>query len=112
MKIQTCPKWVHFTLICSFHWLLLVLGKGFASGRINLGGLEMCQVSTFTKVWATLDAGQNNLGAKFFKPSQIPEGLYMLGYYSQPNNKPLFGWVLVAKGESDGDIEGGEIFRG
>ena len=71
----------------------------------------MCQVSTFTEVWATLEGGQDNLGATFFKPSQIPEGFFMLGCHCQPNNKPLFGWVLVAKGESDGDIEGGEIFR-
>ena len=78
---------------------------------MNLGGLEVRQVTTFTKVWATLKGGKDNLGATFYKPSQIPAGFYMLGYYCQPNNKPLFGWVLVAKGESDGDIEGGEIFR-
>ncbi|RWR73718.1 Vacuolar protein sorting-associated protein 62 [Cinnamomum micranthum f. kanehirae] len=84
-------------------------GKGFASGSMNLGGLEVHQVTAFTKVWATHEGGQDNLGATFFKPSQIPEGFYMLGYYSQPNNKPLFGSVLVAKGESDGDIEGGML---
>ncbi|XXG48493.1 hypothetical protein AAC387_Pa02g2924 [Persea americana] len=84
-------------------------GEGFALGSISLGGLEVRQVSTFTKVWATLEGGQDNLGATFFKPSQIPEGFYMLGYYSQPNNKPLFGWVIVAKGDADGDIEGGML---
>ncbi|XP_043690613.1 uncharacterized protein LOC122641443 [Telopea speciosissima] len=72
-------------------------GKGFASGSINLGGLEVCQVSTFTKVWATLEGGPDNLGATFFEPSSIPAGFFMLGCYSQPNNKPLFGWVLAGK---------------
>ncbi|XXG48491.1 hypothetical protein AAC387_Pa02g2923 [Persea americana] len=86
-------------------------GKGFASGSMNLGGLEVRQVTTFTKVWATLKGGKDNLGATFYKPSQIPAGFYMLGYYCQPNNKPLFGSVLVAKGESDGDFEGGMLRR-
>ncbi|XP_042481609.1 uncharacterized protein LOC122062041 [Macadamia integrifolia] len=72
-------------------------GTGFASGSINLGGLEVCQVSTFTKVWATLEGGLDNLGATFFEPSSIPVGFFMLGCYSQPNNKPLFGWVLAGK---------------
>ncbi|OVA09335.1 Vacuolar protein sorting-associated protein 62 [Macleaya cordata] len=76
---------------------------GFASGGINLGGLEVHQISTFTKVWAILEGGPNNIGATFFEPSLIPDGYFMLGCYSQPNNQPLFGWVLV--GKDDGSIE-------
>ncbi|XP_042479428.1 uncharacterized protein LOC122060410 [Macadamia integrifolia] len=75
-------------------------GNGFASGSINLGELEVCQVSTFTKVWATHEGGPENLGATFFEPSSIPAGFFMLGCYSQPNNKPLFGWVLAGKDDS------------
>ncbi|PQM43111.1 uncharacterized protein Pyn_35885 [Prunus yedoensis var. nudiflora] len=28
-------------------------GYGFASGSIDLGGLQVCQISSFSKVWAT-----------------------------------------------------------
>lgn len=72
-------------------------GDGFASGIIDLGGLEICQVSKFDKLWATLEGGPDNLGATFFEPSPIPDGFSMLGCYSQPNNKPLSGYVLVGK---------------
>ncbi|KAJ8766582.1 hypothetical protein K2173_023829 [Erythroxylum novogranatense] len=72
-------------------------GEGFASGTIDLGGLQVRQISTFTSVWATREGGPDNLGASFFDPSQIPTGFFMLGCYSQPNNTSLHGWVLVAK---------------
>ncbi|EYU40301.1 hypothetical protein MIMGU_mgv1a018219mg, partial [Erythranthe guttata] len=54
-------------------------------------------VSKFNKIWAALEGGPSNLGATFFEPSSIPEGFSMLGCYSQPNNKPLSGHVLVGK---------------
>ncbi|KAK7243747.1 hypothetical protein RIF29_38558 [Crotalaria pallida] len=75
-------------------------GGGFASGIIDLGGLKVTQISTFNKVWTTLQGGPNNAGATFFEPKGIPEGFFMLGSYSQPNNNPLFGSVLVAKDDS------------
>ncbi|XP_057495186.1 hypothetical protein At1g04090-like isoform X1 [Actinidia eriantha] len=72
-------------------------GEGFASGTIDLGGLEVCQISSFTKVWATHEGGPNNRGLTLFEPSPLPQGFFMLGYYGQPNNTPLFGYVLVGK---------------
>ncbi|XP_018847497.2 uncharacterized protein LOC109010970 [Juglans regia] len=73
-------------------------GQGFATGIMDLGGgLHVCQISTLDKVWATHEGGPDNFGATFFEPSRIPDGFSMLGCYSQPNNKPLFGWVLVGK---------------
>ncbi|KAJ7982132.1 Vacuolar protein sorting-associated protein 62 [Quillaja saponaria] len=75
-------------------------GDGFASGIIDLGGLQVSQISSFNKVWATHEGGPDNLGATFFEPSKIPQGFFMLGCYSQPNNKALFGWVLVGKDDS------------
>ncbi|KAI7732943.1 hypothetical protein M8C21_032564 [Ambrosia artemisiifolia] len=72
-------------------------GGCFATGTINLGGLEVCQVSSFNKIWATHEGGPDNLGATFYEPSSMPEGFFVLGHYSQCNNKPLFGWVLGAK---------------
>ncbi|KAF7835879.1 DUF946 family protein [Senna tora] len=75
-------------------------GNGFGSGIINLGGLQVAQISTFNKIWSSYEGGPDNVGATVFEPSGIPEGFSMLGCYSQPNNKPLFGQVLVAKDDS------------
>ncbi|XP_058207069.1 hypothetical protein At1g04090-like [Rhododendron vialii] len=72
-------------------------GEGFASGTIDLGGLEVCQISSFTKIWATHEGGPDNLGATFFNPSPLPEGFFLLGSYAQPNNTPLFGCILAGK---------------
>ncbi|KAG6631950.1 hypothetical protein CIPAW_13G124300 [Carya illinoinensis] len=73
---------------------------------MDLGGeLHVCQISTLDKVWATHEGGPDNLGATFFEPSRIPDGFSMLGCYSQHNNKPFFGWVLVGKDDgSSGDL--------
>jgi hypothetical protein len=78
---------------------------GFGSGIIDLGGLKVSQIQTFNKIWTTLEGGQDDLGATFFEPTGIPQGFFTLGHYSQPNNKPLFGWVLVAKDESNGALK-------
>ncbi|KAF3628003.1 putative non-specific lipid-transfer protein 8-like [Capsicum annuum] len=72
-------------------------GQGFASGVIDLGGLEVSQISSFTKVWASHEGGPDDLGATFFEPSNLPNGFFMLGSYSQRNNLPLFGFLLVGK---------------
>ncbi|KAL5098444.1 hypothetical protein RYX36_002771 [Vicia faba] len=72
-------------------------GNGFAGGILDLGGLQVSQASTFRKVWCAYDGGQDNQGASAYEPTSLPEGFSMLGSYSQPNNKPLFGYVLVAK---------------
>ncbi|XP_015887893.3 hypothetical protein At1g04090 [Ziziphus jujuba] len=73
-------------------------GEGFATGVIDLGGgLQVCQISSFTKVWSTNEGGPGNLGASFFEPSSLPEGFHSLGFYCQPNNTPFFGWTLAAK---------------
>lgn len=60
----------------------------------------MCQITSFNKVWATHEGGPDDLGASFFEPSQIPQGFFMLGCYSQPNNRLLYGWVLAGKDET------------
>ncbi|KAI3826892.1 hypothetical protein L1987_00952 [Smallanthus sonchifolius] len=72
-------------------------GDGFATGTIDLGGLEVCQISSFNKIWSALEGGPDNKGATFYEPSSIPDGFFMLGCYSQPNNRPLFGWILAGK---------------
>ena len=82
-----------------------IIGNGFASGIINLGGLQVRQISSFNKVWATQEGGPDNLGATFFEPSNVPQGFFMLGSYSQANNQTFFGRVLVAKDDSGGALK-------
>ncbi|XP_028799765.1 uncharacterized protein LOC114755064 isoform X2 [Neltuma alba] len=79
------------------------LYDGFARGIIDLGELQVFQVTSFNKVWSTFEGGPGNAGATFFEPASVPEGFSMLGCYAQPNNKPLFGWVLVAKANSSAE---------
>ncbi|KAI4333226.1 hypothetical protein L6164_018061 [Bauhinia variegata] len=84
---------------------VLSSGNGFGSGVIDLGGLKVSEISSFTKIWATHEGGPGNQGATVFEPTGIPEGFYVLGSYSQPNDKPLFGWILVAKDDSNGALK-------
>ncbi|KAL2942609.1 putative vacuolar protein sorting-associated protein TDA6 [Bienertia sinuspersici] len=76
-------------------------GDGFATGTIDFGGLVIAEVTNFSKVWATYDGGPDNEGATFFEPIGLPEGFFLLGYYAQSNNRPLFGRVLVGKDTSN-----------
>ncbi|KAI3743822.1 hypothetical protein L1987_56889 [Smallanthus sonchifolius] len=71
--------------------------QGFASGTIDLGGLQVSQVTTFKKIWSANEGGPGNGGATFYDADSIPEGFSGLGFYAQPNNMPLFGHVLVGK---------------
>ncbi|GJN11253.1 hypothetical protein PR202_ga29431 [Eleusine coracana subsp. coracana] len=80
---------------------------GFATGVIDLGGLEVRQVTTFAKVWSTTHGGEDGQGATFFEPAPVPAGFSVLGHYAQPNNRPLFGRVLVARDASSGTTTGG-----
>lgn len=77
----------------------MLAGGGFGKGSIDLGGLEVRQVSTFTKIWSA--AG--DAGASFFHPSPIPVGYFALGAYAQRNKKRFFGRLLVAR-DIDGDV--------
>ncbi|CAO2832989.1 unnamed protein product [Amaranthus hypochondriacus] len=76
-------------------------GNGFGTGSIDFGGLHIAEVTTFNKVWATYNGGPDGEGATFFEPVGLPEGYFLLGYYAQRNNRPLFGRVLVAKDTND-----------
>ncbi|KAL8166432.1 hypothetical protein V2J09_007931 [Rumex salicifolius] len=72
-------------------------GNGFASGSIDLGGLEVTQITSFDKVWSSQEGGPDNVGVTIYEPSTIPDECFLLGSFAQPNNKPLFGFVLVGK---------------
>lgn len=71
-------------------------GDGFASGTINLGELEVCEITKFEFIWGT-NIKTRRKGVNFFKPVDIPDGYYCLGYYCQAAHNPLRGFVLVAK---------------
>ncbi|KAL5098442.1 hypothetical protein RYX36_002769, partial [Vicia faba] len=38
-------------------------GNGFGGGVLDVGGLQVSQVSTFSKVWGVYDGGQDGQGA-------------------------------------------------
>ncbi|CAN7052417.1 hypothetical protein Bca4012_075243 [Brassica carinata] len=82
--------------------------KNFGNGKIDLGGLEVIQVSisesTSQRVWRAFEGGPDNMGVSIFEPINLPAGFFTLGFYAQPNNRMLFGWVLVAK-----DVSGNSL---
>ncbi|CAA7038734.1 unnamed protein product [Microthlaspi erraticum] len=75
-------------------------GRNFGKGKIDLGDLEVIQVSisasTSQRVWTTYEGGPDSMGISIFEPINLPPGFFTLGFYAQPNNRLLFGWVLVA----------------
>ncbi|XVF81065.1 hypothetical protein PTKIN_Ptkin15bG0126400 [Pterospermum kingtungense] len=71
-------------------------GQGFASGKINLGELEVAKISKFKFIWSS-NLEDKKKGVSFFKPVGIPDGFYCLGHYCQSNDQPLRGFVLVAR---------------
>ncbi|XP_022719029.1 uncharacterized protein LOC111277112 [Durio zibethinus] len=72
-------------------------GQGFATGKINLGELEVVNISKFESVWSCNLLRGKGKGVTFYKPVGIPDGFFCLGYYCQPNDQPLRGYVLVAR---------------
>ncbi|KAL4378179.1 hypothetical protein GQ457_02G033560 [Hibiscus cannabinus] len=73
------------------------LGQGFATGKINLGELEVVKVTKFECVWSCSSLRGKEKGLSFYKPVGIPDGFFCLGYYCQPNDQPLRGYVLAAR---------------
>ncbi|CAF2035835.1 hypothetical protein HID58_031839 [Brassica napus] len=73
----------------------------FGKGIIDLGGLEVAQVSisnsTAQRVWSTYEGGGDNMGFSIFEPINLPPNFFKLGFYAQPNNQKLFGSILVAR---------------
>ncbi|KAL1827062.1 hypothetical protein ACET3Z_005474 [Daucus carota] len=70
-------------------------GQGFGTGRINLGEIEVFEVTTFESICSSL-VRKKEKGVTFYRPVGIPDGFYKFGDYCQPNDKPLRGYVLVA----------------
>ncbi|KAK9756839.1 hypothetical protein RND81_01G124400 [Saponaria officinalis] len=72
-------------------------GQGFSTGKIRLREIEVAEITTFEFIWSSHSSHNNKKGVAFYKPVGIPEGFFSLGHYCQPNNKPLHGFVLVAR---------------
>lgn len=72
-------------------------GRGFASGIVNLGEIQVCRVTGFEHVWNSSVIVGMRKGVAFYKPVGIPDGFHILGHYCQPSFKPLRGFLLVAR---------------
>lgn len=72
-------------------------GRGFAIGRINLGEIQVAEITSFEIIWGSHLSHDTSKCVSFYKPVGIPEGFFCLGHYCQVNNKPLSGYVLVAR---------------
>lgn len=71
-------------------------GQGFASGVVNLGEIQVSKVTRFEFIWSTAILNPKS-AVIFYKPVGIPASFHILGHYCQPSDKPLRGFVLVAK---------------
>lgn len=81
-------------------------GEGFAAGKINLGEIEVIEITKFQFVWGCHFSNNWTRGFSFYKPLDIPQGFCCLGYYCQPNQNPLHGFVLSARDQNDGASSG------
>ncbi|GMY20565.1 vacuolar [Fagus crenata] len=84
-------------------------GQGFAAGRICLGELEVLKVTKFESIWSCNLLRGKTKGLTFYKPVEIPDGFSCLGYYCQPNDQPLRGYVLVARNATSPEGEEGSV---
>ncbi|XP_010549647.1 PREDICTED: uncharacterized protein LOC104820762 [Tarenaya hassleriana] len=75
-------------------------GRGFATGTINLGEIEVVKVTKFQRIWSCGSSRGKSNSASFYRPVEIPEGFYCLGHYCQPKDQPLRGYVLAARASS------------
>ncbi|KAJ0244506.1 Vacuolar sorting-associated protein [Hirschfeldia incana] len=72
-------------------------GQGFATGRINLGELQVVKITKFHKVWSSDSSHGKSKGVAFYRADEVPQGFHSLGHYCQPTHKPLRGYVLAVR---------------
>uniref|UniRef100_A0A2P2J8W6 Vacuolar protein sorting-associated protein 62 n=1 Tax=Rhizophora mucronata TaxID=61149 RepID=A0A2P2J8W6_RHIMU len=72
-------------------------GKGFATGRVNLGEIEVIQVTQFERVCSCKTVRGKTTGVTFYRPVGFPDDFHCLGHYCQSNDQHLRGFVLVAR---------------
>ncbi|OIW05585.1 hypothetical protein TanjilG_23371 [Lupinus angustifolius] len=76
-------------------------GQGFSSGLVNLGEIEVFKVTRFEFIWSSNAILDTKKVLTFYKPVGIPDSFHILGHYCQPTDKPLRGFVLVAREVED-----------
>ncbi|XP_011077064.1 uncharacterized protein LOC105161158 isoform X2 [Sesamum indicum] len=81
-------------------------GKGFATGKICLGEIEVVKITEFEKIWSCSSLSRKANAVAFYKPVGIPDGYSSLGHYCQPSDRKLRGYVLVAKCISSDESQG------
>ncbi|KAL0290082.1 UNVERIFIED_CONTAM: hypothetical protein Scaly_2683300 [Sesamum calycinum] len=81
-------------------------GKGFATGKICLGEIEVVKITEFEKIWSCSLLSRKANAVTFYKPVGIPDGYSSLGHYCQPSDRKLRGYVLVAKCISSDESQG------
>ncbi|KAF7833605.1 uncharacterized protein G2W53_015938 [Senna tora] len=74
-----------------------MIGQGFASGIVNLGEIEVFKITRFEFVWSSSITLDKSKAIAFYKPVGIPDGFHVLGHYCQLSDRPLRGFVLVAR---------------
>ncbi|KAL0298587.1 UNVERIFIED_CONTAM: hypothetical protein Sradi_6518500 [Sesamum radiatum] len=84
----------------------LSIGKGFATGKICLGEIEVVKITEFEKIWSCSSLSRKANAVTFYKPVGIPDGYSSLGHYCQPSDRKLRGYVLVAKCISSDESQG------
>ncbi|CAM8939431.1 unnamed protein product [Rhodiola kirilowii] len=91
-------------------------GAGFGTGRIFLGELEVSMITKLEKVWSCKRARGRDIGISFYRPAEIPKGFFSLGHYCQPNDRPLRGFLLLARelvtSKSQSDSDRSNVFDG
>lgn len=65
-------------------------GGDFAKGTICIGEVDVTSITKFRSIWTCSDA-------TFYEPEGIPDGFHCLGHYAQQNDRPLQGFLLVAR---------------
>lgn len=89
--------------------VFLPSGQGFASGRINLGEIEVLKISRCESIWGFNLSQDKENGVSFYKPVGLPDGFYTLGHYCQFNSKPFQGFPLVAREAASSEPEAANI---
>lgn len=87
-------------IVCCFrssNYVAAFSGQGFASGRINLGEIEVTKSFRLEFIWGYSPSQDKKKGISFYKPVGIPDGFHCLGHYCQSNSKPFRGYVLLAR---------------
>ncbi|XP_010457440.1 PREDICTED: uncharacterized protein LOC104738921 [Camelina sativa] len=72
-------------------------GKGFGSGTINLGKLQVIKITDFEFIWRYRST-EKNKSISFYKPKGLlPTNFHCLSHYCQSDSHPLRGYVLAAR---------------